>query len=181
MNAIETRYKGAHFRSRLEARWAIFFDSIGVRWSYEHEGYSLPSGNYLPDFFFPELKFWVEIKGERPTAIEQTLCDELAIATARDCFLFWGDVPYKGASAFPGFGYETDSALKFFGLFGGQDVSHLWCQCRECGHFGIEFSGWANRLPCAHQSADRYDGSDSPALTKAYEQARSARFERGAM
>ncbi len=51
IKAIETSYKGYRFRSRLEARWAVFFDSLGVKWEYELEGYALPSGRkYLPDF-----------------------------------------------------------------------------------------------------------------------------------
>lgn len=33
--AIETKYGGVVFRSRLEARWAAFFDIIGWRWDYE--------------------------------------------------------------------------------------------------------------------------------------------------
>jgi hypothetical protein len=33
--AIQTRYKGALFRSRLEARWAAFTDLIGWTWRYE--------------------------------------------------------------------------------------------------------------------------------------------------
>lgn len=41
MTPIETRYKGYRFRSRLEARWAVFFDVLGVRWEYEPEGYDL--------------------------------------------------------------------------------------------------------------------------------------------
>ena len=48
---IETVYKGCRFRSRLEARWAVFFDALGVEWEYEPEGFELPSGRrYLPDF-----------------------------------------------------------------------------------------------------------------------------------
>ena len=27
---IQTRYKGFNFRSRLEARWAVFFDAIAA-------------------------------------------------------------------------------------------------------------------------------------------------------
>ncbi len=30
IKAIETRYKGYRFRSRLEARWAVFFDALSV-------------------------------------------------------------------------------------------------------------------------------------------------------
>lgn len=48
---IETVYNGYKFRSRLEARWAVFFDSLGIKYEYEPEGYRLPSGDkYLPDF-----------------------------------------------------------------------------------------------------------------------------------
>jgi hypothetical protein len=51
MKTIETRYAGYRFRSRLEARWAVFFDALGARWEYEPEGFKLPSGKrYLPDF-----------------------------------------------------------------------------------------------------------------------------------
>ncbi len=42
MKAIETEYNG--FRSRQEARWAVFFNSMGVPWEYEKEGYELSSG-----------------------------------------------------------------------------------------------------------------------------------------
>ena len=52
---IETRYKGYLFRSRLEARWAVFFDALGIRFEYEPEGFDLGGGDwYLPDFYFPE-------------------------------------------------------------------------------------------------------------------------------
>ncbi len=48
---IETIYNGYHFRSRLEARWAVFFDALGIEWEYEPEGFDLGGGvYYLPDF-----------------------------------------------------------------------------------------------------------------------------------
>ena len=51
IRAIETEYDGYRFRSRLEARWAVFFDALGVDYEYEPEGFELPSGKrYLPDF-----------------------------------------------------------------------------------------------------------------------------------
>jgi hypothetical protein len=62
---IETRYKGYRFRSRLEARWAVFFDAIGIEWEYEKEGFTNDEGDYyLPDFYLPETKTWVEVKGD---------------------------------------------------------------------------------------------------------------------
>lgn len=49
---IETHYAGCHFRSRLEARWAVFFDTLGIQWQYEPQGFEHEdgTGRYLPDF-----------------------------------------------------------------------------------------------------------------------------------
>jgi len=63
IKAIETQYKGYRFRSRLEARWAVFFDALGVKWEYEKEGYDLgEAGWYLPDFWLPQIESFVEVK-----------------------------------------------------------------------------------------------------------------------
>lgn len=61
-HALQTRYAGCHFRSRLEARWAKFFDLMGIAWDYEPEVFDGPT-RYLPDFWLPELNLWVEVKG----------------------------------------------------------------------------------------------------------------------
>ena len=58
---LPSYYKHTKFRSRLEARWAAYFDMIGCKWEYEPEGYSLPSGNYCPDFLCGD-GFFVEVK-----------------------------------------------------------------------------------------------------------------------
>ncbi len=64
IKAIETVYKGYRFRSRLEARWAVFFDALGVKWEYEEEGFIVGDGiAYLPDFYLPNNQIWVEVKG----------------------------------------------------------------------------------------------------------------------
>jgi hypothetical protein len=63
IKAIETVYNGYRFRSRLEARWAVFFDTLGVDYRYEAEGFDLgETGYYLPDFWLPEYKMFVEVK-----------------------------------------------------------------------------------------------------------------------
>ena len=62
-SVIPTKYKGYTFRSRLEARWAVYFDLIGITWDYEPEGYVLRNGVwYLPDFYLHQLDTFVEIK-----------------------------------------------------------------------------------------------------------------------
>ena len=64
IKAIETIYNGYRFRSRLEARWAVFFDALGVKYEYEKEGYNLGTlGCYLPDFLLPEEGWFIEVKG----------------------------------------------------------------------------------------------------------------------
>ena len=79
MKAIETEFDGYRFRSRLEARWAVFFHVAGIPYEYEPEGYELPSGKYLPDFYLPWFKCYVEIKPNEQDAIEkgQRCCREL--------------------------------------------------------------------------------------------------------
>ncbi|MGW4139380.1 hypothetical protein ACWELV_21695 [Streptomyces mirabilis] len=47
---IETSYDGHRFRSRLEARWAVFFNVLDISWEYESQGYVLDGTPYLPDF-----------------------------------------------------------------------------------------------------------------------------------
>ena len=71
MKAIETVYNGYRFRSRLEARWAVFFDACGIKYQYEPEGFQLDDGTYyLPDFYLPDVGLrarnglWVEVKGK---------------------------------------------------------------------------------------------------------------------
>jgi nucleoside 2-deoxyribosyltransferase len=70
VKAIETCYKGYRFRSRLEARWAVFWDALGVPYDYEPQGFDLGElGWYLPDFWLPNEKLWVEIKPGPPPAV----------------------------------------------------------------------------------------------------------------
>jgi len=63
LQAIETEYNGYWFRSRLEAKWAIYFDALDVQYEYECEGYETATGVwYLPDFYLPEYECFAEVK-----------------------------------------------------------------------------------------------------------------------
>ena len=65
IKAIETKYKGCRFRSRLEARYAVLFDALGMEWHYEPEGFELEHyGRYLPDFYLPQIDMWAEVKAK---------------------------------------------------------------------------------------------------------------------
>jgi hypothetical protein len=89
---IETKYAGYRFRSRLEARWAVFLDALGIRWEYEKEGYELPSGRYLPDFWLPNPGVWLEIKGEAPNDIEFAKLEDLCERTGHNGII-WSGLP----------------------------------------------------------------------------------------
>jgi hypothetical protein len=99
---IETRYKGYRFRSRIEARWAVFFDTLGVDWIYEPEGFALPSGPYLPDFFIrfnPDFNLsgvdrdgiYVEIKPYMPEQEGINLARDLSVSSGHGVVILAGD------------------------------------------------------------------------------------------
>lgn len=96
MKAIETKYKGHRYRSRLEARWAIFFDTLGVPFQYEPEGFKFEDGtHYLPDFYLPEQKAWIEIKGGEISQQDKhkvEMLSEHIRETGRHVYLF-GEIP----------------------------------------------------------------------------------------
>lgn len=72
IKAIPTRYAGHLFRSRLEADYACTFDSIGIAWQYETEGFELSNGMlYLPDFYLPQIRAWVEVKGDHLQRVDK--------------------------------------------------------------------------------------------------------------
>ncbi len=59
IKAIRTFYNGTWFRSRLEARWAAFFDECEWQWVYEPEDYD----GYIPDFKLNlRVPIYVEVK-----------------------------------------------------------------------------------------------------------------------
>lgn len=81
LKAIQTRYGGRHFRSRLEARWALFFDLLAIGWDYECDAFATSAGPYLPDFRLQVADrepLWFEVK---PTGAE---IERVHRAMARD-------------------------------------------------------------------------------------------------
>ena len=76
--AIPTNYAGHRFRSRLEARWAVLFDHLGIGWQYEPQGFTIGDRPYLPDFLL-ECGTWVEVKGNED-ALDHRLMRDAARA-----------------------------------------------------------------------------------------------------
>lgn len=78
IQAIPTIYRGITFRSKLEAKWAVFFDALNWDWIYEHQYFKLSCGNYLPDFYFPDFNTYAEVKPDELTSLESLKCAELS-------------------------------------------------------------------------------------------------------
>lgn len=100
IQAIETEYRGVRFRSRLEARWAVYFDVTKIPWEYEVQGYSVNGRSYLPDFVLGEnrseqwpeaFKVWVEVKGD-PEELDPAFLSEFSEETQRPVLVL-GSIP----------------------------------------------------------------------------------------
>ena len=100
IKAIETEYNGYRFRSRLEARWAIFFDALRINYRYEPQGFDLDNIYYLPDFYLPDHDYWIEVKGREldPGSEDWEKVTRLASALNKEVYVTVGDVwpPYDG-------------------------------------------------------------------------------------
>lgn len=178
MKAIETIYNGVRFRSRTEARWAVFMDALGVVWEYEREGFDLGDGIfYLPDFWLPQLNCWIEIKGASPVPKDEVeKVRRLADQSGKNAFLFCGS-PLAPDSDHPDLWYGSNSAAEFFDPGGGWDNHYLWCECPKCRKIGIEFDGRAGRIGCRCDTHEKSYNFRSPRLMVAYSKAREARLD----
>jgi len=85
-----TFYNGYNFRSRLEARWAVWFDCMEIKYRYETEGYDLEKEGYLPDFWLYGDRTWIEIKPDRPSFEEIEKAVELEQKTGFPVIFFCG-------------------------------------------------------------------------------------------
>lgn len=161
---IETSYKGYKFRSRLEARWAVCFDALGLQWEYEKEGFVLDGTPYLPDFWIESWKLWVEIKPK--VFAEQSKghdrCISLSKLNSCRCLLVSGN-PWREEHDVI---VCEDGYTIFLGEFG------------EINPRQADFVGFAvlNNLEGNWYPLDSFD---QPLLDEAFSVARSARFEHG--
>jgi hypothetical protein len=90
MLAVETRLAGIDYRSRTEAEWAAMLTAHRIRFDYEpilfRFGFVAPSDwsfskNYIPDFWLPDLRLWLEVKPHLPNLIEYRKAALLAECT----------------------------------------------------------------------------------------------------
>lgn len=175
LRAIQTAYRGYRFRSRLEARWAVFLDSLGVPYEYEPEGFRLGRVHYLPDFWLPEQQLWLEIKPTDPDVdinpdayLRQCLLADasgfpVATIVGTPSIPVWGEPVNEQDWHYINIPADSPRTLSSMGVpahviqkhYGGSDefwfwdsYDHWWCECPKCGRIGLTYEGRASLLPC---------------------------------
>lgn len=185
--AIETYYKGKRFRSRLEAKWAVFMDELGVDWEFEPQGYryKLHNGSeYLPDFFLPNLDCLLEIKPRKPSRDEIDKAWVAVEATGKDLFILWGEpqdpsnVSYSDKEGCIGL-FRDNRCPKELDGYEEWIVSddRYWAKCSACGRVGIVLMGATEKLNCCpNNPGHSLSPVDNGEISKAAKKARNFRF-----
>lgn len=121
---MATTHRGFTFRSRLEARYALFFDELGLSWQYEPDGFAIDeSTRYVPDFRLTGLSTWIEVKPE----ISDDALDAAALLAK------------LGGNAF----VAIDAPSRMLLLPAARESIretenlHTWTQCTRCGRLAI--------------------------------------------
>lgn len=175
LKAINTFYKGVYFRSRLEARWAIFFDSLEIEWEYETAGFDLEGIKYLPDFWLPTFNkgMYVEVKPKELTDFEFEKASRLAILSNKSVWLAVG-LPaarhYQVLHGYEGKVYPEFAIPLIDDAYGKNEMfygTHIYV-----GSDG--FFEYEHNIPYKHDSTYPYNH-----VLMAVNAARMARFEHG--
>ncbi|MCW6003907.1 hypothetical protein K1W54_04825 [Micromonospora sp. CPCC 205371] len=185
--ALPTTWAGVTFRSRHEARWAVFFDHLDLRWDYEPERYTLGTvgGTYLPDFYLPDIGLFAEIKPGLAGDVDPEgvwRWEQFAAAQADNpnggkVAMFCDRIPDPTKVTETG----PPKCYRWFesGVFILGDWHYAWCACPSGDHFDVQYEARGGRIFCGcfRIADDHYRTGDHPRILAAYEAARSERFE----
>ncbi len=168
---IKTRYNGYLFRSRAEARWAVLFDELNIKYIYEPEGYELSDGTrYLPDFYLPEIKTYFEVKPEpgRITDYERQKIHQ-----------FLQDLEPRFCIGYSDMTFQTNAGWEDYGTWPETVEESMLCECYSCKHrcFLTMTGGW--ECPYCGEVGDNFKWlalGDEPDHS-AFKKARAAQFE----
>lgn len=175
IKAKDTLYKGHLFRSKLEAKWAVVLDTLGIRWVYEPTYFRLKGEvNYRPDFWIPDHDgYWIEIKGKTPTYLEEHKCRLLAARTGAPVYLLWGDCgPQSKAKCFTGLDgpfSDPGTVLTFNSI--------AWRACTSCGDIGLWRDDSTCEMFCRFHDNPLDTDQQVKLLMDAYVVARHTKFE----
>lgn len=171
MKPIETIYKGYKFRSRLEARWAKFFDCCDIKYEYEPEGFEIIDNNgvkhkYLPDFYLPDATLrhkdkgvYIEIKHSNYPHDELF---KLLFHFKKPLIIFFGN-PWDSISK----GYECWSGVPTYWNWvdGHSDIPYdnnmVLRLCSTCGDVNIDYNNHNNRYCKPECNQSNYYSSEN--------------------
>lgn len=146
MRSIPALYNEQKFSSRLEARWAKWWDLVGIQWVYEPEVLELAPERprdeaitYVPDFYLPDWQVRVEIKGE-------LVDDKTALLIVEKCRRVATQSEYPIVLCFDQ-PYDPKCAV-FWADKMRTDVR--WAMCKYCGAVALAFG---NRIRCKSNHA----------------------------
>ena len=191
MKSIETIYKGYRFRSRLEARWAVFFDAVGAEWEYEPEGFVLSDGTkYLPDFLLHNVygrgakEIYVEIKGfltEKDLHKIELFSSGNGSGQIENPIIIFGKIPEEQWIEVMPDDEEPWWKSHFDLDFSKNNDDRFYDLRYSDGDWGYLTEPWAKKdggLVLDYLD-NRYDCVDRELTIEAYRKARQARFEHG--
>jgi hypothetical protein len=143
-------YNGYYFRSRLEMRWALFFESLNIDYVYEPRTFHLSNGKrYTPDFWIPRIKAWLEIKAnqlyedEREKAI--LLHQFVHRRYGHRVFVVYGYCRHPFIKKRERFRKQGGRILEFHPGVDQYTDECCWVKCDQCQRINI---GHRNTLPC---------------------------------
>jgi hypothetical protein len=175
LKPIETLFNGHRFRSRLEARWAVFFTVLEVPYDYEPEGYRFERYAYLPDFLMPSWNVFVEIKPIKPRIDEMQRFIAFAQHAEKSLLIFYGNASADGHRVI----WCSPDGLQ------GDDLQLAACRER-CGQMFIQNETWGIQAIAPLTGHDCLNGIcyfSWPLiwnqLRDAFDAAQGARFEFG--
>ena len=193
---IGTYYNGYYFRSRLEARWAVFFDALGVRYEYEPIGLVKNGIRYLPDFMVrchgcrgecghDSFPLFIDVKGEmteldgekiKTFSYQGDLCEQKRSEhlLSHIPILVVGAIPPKGCSSDSSAcgSYEDMNGIKGVYQFNYKHIDGDYFAAYPAADKNGRFYLWGD-------DSNYINRDDVERVELAYEKARQARFEYG--
>ncbi len=159
---LPTVYDGIHFRSRLEARWAVWLDSMKIKWTYEPEGFTDGTISYLPDFYLHKGDTYLEIKPTDPTEEEYAKGWLAVKATKRNLYFCVGMPPdsYQNKNTdIIGFHWSRNNGPNHPNDW-VTSVTSQWTMCYECGTCRPATYGMTERLDCCKANPGHSGGNE---------------------
>lgn len=169
---IPTPYDGVKYRSRTEARWAVFFKHLHIKCEYEVQGFDIGDGEaYLPDFIVLLSDIvWTEVK-------PSVWADPDGVARWRK-FVQSQKTGTRGVLLTS---MSGDSAQEFLVIEVGRPERQLpWSCCPAGYHFDLKPRGSLKDCrQCGEYEPGAPPWDDDRRISEAYSAALSARFGTG--